>query len=496
MLKGTCLPDFGKLDGLKERLKIFPVADMVKSLVIELDLFNRCQQWGKAAQRQRNLQAIIEDAKDFDINAATLGEASSVEHYLDHLDNENEGVTVKEGFFQEGVKVMTYHGSKGLQWNIVILCSLDNDPMNVRTVKKRFVFGVIYVRMSVPSAGHLYSSYYLTCLPTFLPYSQSNLSDDMENVLDTLTPYVQYVDRVRYEARRLLYVGVTRARDYLITTSLKGGAKSTADKLVPWLTSSGIQSQLNTTGDFRAVWGGGTNVSESRFVEVVDDGTYESPTGPTAWRCRKESSGPTVREAKYLSPSKMEDKVLQESVQPRVIYPVQDEQPSSICVGQGDEYDIMGTCIHNIFAVYCPEAGRAAMRGKAQRIVGAYKMDKMLPNVDSILDSADALYRFLEKHYGKAVRIGHEVPFRNGQGGQVVTGEMDLLWFTAPKECVLIDFKNYPGIIGNVLKRDQKEYVGKHAVQLKAYEEALLAAGVSVKDKLIYYSVLGCLISL
>ncbi len=489
VLKSKALPDFSQLDELKVRLKTLPVADVVKSLIIELDLFHRCQKWGRADQRQRNLQAIIEDAKVFDTNAETLGEASTIEHYLDHLDNEDEGVIVKEGFFQEGVHEITYHRSKGLQWNVVILCSLDDDPLKEKTLKKRFAVGVNYVRMSQPNAVQLYSDYYLTCLPAFISAANANWPDEMMNAIETSASYQQYVERIRYEARRLLYVGVTRARDYLITTSLEKTNMS-------WLTTSGIQPEINNTGDYRAIWGQGVGISESRFVKVADDDSYQSRPEPDKYSCRKEKTIVTEMEGKYLSPSKMKDDVLKNKVQPEVIYPVQDDKPHSILVGSGDEYDIMGTCIHNIFTIYRPEIDRTEMRNKVQHIVDAYKMNKMLPDVDSIVDSINRLYQFLEKRYGKAEKIAHEVPFRNERGGQVVTGEMDLLWYTSPTECVLVDFKNYPGVIGNVLKKSSEEYVGKYAAQLNAYGEALHAAGLEVKDKLIYYSVMGCVVRL
>lgn len=489
VLNNKDLPDFGKLDALKGKLKTLSVADVVKSLIIELDLFHRCQKWGRADQRQRNLQAIIEDAKTFDNNAETLGEASTIEHYLDHLDNEDEGVSVNKGFFQQGVQVMTYHQSKGLQWNVVILGSMDYDPSNEKTLKKRFVVGVNYVRMNNPEAGQLYSDYYLTCLPAFMSAANANWPDQIMKAIDSLDAYQQYVDRIRYEARRLLYVGVTRARDYLITTSLEG-------KQMSWLTSSGIQPDINGTEEFRAVLGKGDNISESRFVKVADDGTYQSRPEPEKYSCRKEKATTIEAEEKYLSPSKLVDDGLKDKVQYSVLFPMRDETPHTINVGSGDEYDIMGTCIHNVFAIYRPEADPAEMRNKAQKIVDAYKLNRLLPDVDSILGSINHLYQFLEKQYGKAVKIAHEVPFRHERGGQVVTGEMDLLWFISPTEYVLVDFKNYPGIIGNVLNKTSDEYVGKYAAQLKAYEEALIAAGMSLKAKLVYYSVLGCLVEL
>lgn len=485
--KVLALDDFKKLATLKDKLKILPVTDIVKTLVIELDLINRCQKWGSAEKRQRTLQAVIEDAKTFDDNAIALGRASSIEHYLEHLDNE--GVIVKEGFFREGVRVLTYHSSKGLQWHIVILCSLDDDSLNEKKLKKRFVFGVNYVRQNAPTAKQLYSEYYLTCLPPFLPASNSNLPDDMMSDIDSLNTYRQYKNRLLYESQRLLYVGVTRARDYLITTSLAGKKNP-----MPWLEASGITPVIAGTGDFRAIWGNGTNIEESKFMQVVDDGKYVGQPEPSDYCCRKEKSSIKNFDIKYLSPSKLTDDTLTQQVQPTVIYPVQDNIPRPIQVGNGDEYDIMGTCIHNIFAIYHPETDKQAMLKKAQHIVKAFGMERMLPDVEGILNSIDGLYQCMENLYGKPVKVEHEVPFHHENNGQVITGEMDLLWYTAEKECVLIDFKNYPGIMKNALDKTNKEYVGKYATQLKAYGDALIATGLTVKAKLIYYSVLGYLV--
>ena len=487
--KVLTLADFDKLTALKERVKTLPVTDIVKTLVIELDIINRCPKWGNAAKRQRTLQAVIEDAKNFDANAIALGQASSIEHYLKHLDDE--GIIVKEGFFREGVRVMTYHKSKGLQWNIVILCSLDNDSLNEKKLKKRFVFGVNYVRTTDPTADNFYSDYYLTCLPSFLSAPQSPLPEDMMSDIEKLVdkPYQKYEGRQSYESQRVLYVGVTRARDYLITTSLAG-------KSMKWLEDSGITPVIDGTADYQAIWGKGKGIELSRFVQVEDDGKYKSKPEPSDYYCRKENKSATVFDVKYLSPSKMEDDTLAQQVQPKVLYPVQNHTPRPIKVNTGDEYDVMGTCIHNIFAIYRPEAAREEMINKAQQTVDAFGMSRMLPDVDGIIDSIAALYQFLEEQYGKAVKIQHEVPFRYESNGQVFTGEMDLLWYTAEKECVLIDFKNFPGKMGEALDKKHDKYVGKYAVQLKAYQYALVDAGIDVKTTLIYYSVLGCLVEI
>lgn len=66
---------------------------------------------------------------------------------------------------------------------------------------------------------------------------------------------------------------------------------------------------------------------------------------------------------------------------------------------------------------------------------------------------------------------------------------MDLFWETA-EGCVLVDYKNYPGY-DNVMDAASDFYAGKYAPQLKAYAEALQAAGKTVRDSLIYYAVRG-----
>jgi ATP-dependent exoDNAse (exonuclease V) beta subunit len=102
----------------------------------------------------------------------------------------------------------------------------------------------------------------------------------------------------------------------------------------------------------------------------------------------------------------------------------------------------------------------------------------------------------LEKTYGKASAIKHEVPFVHPLPGQIVHGEIDLLWYLNDHECVLIDFKNFPGDKASIMNAENRHYAGNYASQLKAYREVLQASDLTVKDTLIYYSVMGCIVRL
>ena len=125
-------------------------------------------------------------------------------------------------------------------------------------------------------------------------------------------------------------------------------------------------------------------------------------------------------------------------------------------------------------------------------------MYEIIPDVDKVIVSIEHLYAWLKDTYGEASAIKHEVPFIHPLPGQVVHGEIDLLWYLNDHECVLIDFKNFPGSKATITTPGEKNehYAGKYAAQLEAYRDVLQKSGLTVRDTLIYYSVMGCVVRL
>ena len=78
--------------------------------------------------------------------------------------------------------------------------------------------------------------------------------------------------------------------------------------------------------------------------------------------------------------------------------------------------------------------------------------------------------------------------------GQIVRGEIDLVWKTA-RGCVLLDYKNYPGSV-DYCNPASDDFTGHFAPQLSIYRKALEAAGEKVLDSLIYYPIQGDLVKL
>ena len=173
-------------------------------------------------------------------------------------------------------------------------------------------------------------------------------------------------------------------------------------------------------------------------------------------------------------------------------YPADIAKASRIDVGTTTQYDTLGTCIHNFMAVYNQDQSREANIETATQIINAFRLANILPKPEQVVHAAEQLYIWMEQTYGKAKKIEHEVPFYiETEEGQIISGEIDLLWYTQDDECVLLDFKNYPGAISNLLKPENEKYAGKYAPQLHLYKQVLDENNISTQAVLVYYAILG-----
>jgi ATP-dependent exoDNAse (exonuclease V) beta subunit len=300
--------------------------------------------------------------------------------------------------------------------------------------------------------------------------------------------YEKVLNKERNELRHLLYVGVTRARDYLTTLS-----KQTAKDKLPilsWIKNTGI-SDGNLSGNAVNLW------QYDDLKPVYEDITECAAAAVSAITTYKHYQYPEnaalSQEPKYLSPSKLpkmdfakEDIEILADLDCRIApYHTKDDNEAAA-----------GTCIHNIFAVYDPTLSHEENVQKATTIRNGNMMYEVIPDVEKVVTSIEQLYAWLKQNYGKPFAIKHEVPFTQPHSGQIVHGEIDLLWMLNNKECILIDFKNFPGDKASIMNPENRHYAGNYASQLKAYCDVLVNSGLTVKDTLIYYSVMGCVVKL
>ena len=480
-------PLISRLKEFKQMVRNLSVSDLLESIVYGLALPEVVAKWEDADNRRQNLHTLCALAKNYDEHCLQMGIGASVGGLLTYfsyvkIDNKVDNAA-------NAVKVLTYHKSKGLEWPYVILSSLEDDSLEVKSFTKKNFWG-IHELCQQGSDGS--TSYTIQLLPRITSAWNTNLPQPVIDMCRTCPTYRRLVEKEKNDLRNLLYVGVTRARDYLTTLSLQGGKNNLPT--LAWIRNTGI-SDGEITNNANHLWGEDNlslqfeNLPEINSEEVADEATtptkytrYEYPPNPEI-----------IREPKYLSPSKL---------------PVMEFAPENIEILEDfncriEPYNTKketeaaaGTCIHNIFAVYDPRLSHAENVEKATLIRNGNDMYEVIPDVDKVITSIEQLYAWLKTTYGEASSVKHEVPFLHPLPGQMVHGEIDLLWCLNDKECVLIDFKNFPGSKAAITNPDNEHYAGLYASQLKAYRDVLQASGLTVKDTLIYYSVMGCVVRL
>lgn len=480
-------PLIEKLVAFMKAGRDFSVSDLVENVIYALSLPEVVAKWGEKEIRQQNLSTVRALARQYDSHCQQMGIGASVGGFISYLSYAKVENKIDNSI--NAVKVLTYHKSKGLEWNYVIMDSLFDNKMKDDHFALWNYWGVREMRSE--DNDH-YVIQYLPRIMSSITAKSTLPQLYLDNVIQ-LPSYKTIKERETNQLRHLLYVGMTRARDYL--TTLGRCSSSKTNKSVPtafWIKNAGISEGVMNQS-LGALWGENnldgspediTNIPEADKSKATEYRYFDYPELVIF-----------EREPKYLSPSKLpqiefakEDITIVKDLECRIEpYRTKEENQAAA-----------GTCIHNIFAVYDPTLSHEENVEKATSIRNGNNMYEIIPDVDKVITSIEHLYAWLENTYGKASSIKHEVPFIQPLPGQVVHGEIDLLWMLNDHECVLIDFKNFPGSKATITTPGEKNehYAGNYASQLKAYREVLQTSGLTVKDTLIYYSVMGCVVKL
>jgi len=476
--------ELGKLDDLKAVVGNGSIAGIVRSAVIRLDLLNRCAMWGLAEERRRNLTCLINAAEAYDADCLSAGQSATVEGFLAEI---SQGVPVPDGYFGGGVTVCTYHKSKGLEWNVVILTGLASDSTSEKKNLERYTQGVRAIRIGTPDPSNIYSEYYLSAIP---PISSSAVTGEAKKAILASDGYNDYCTEQKEEAQRLLYVGFTRARDYLISTSNRQNGQWGK---MAWFDAIGLPTDIVDpywpNESLQTVWGPDTE--PCFFRKIVCMKAPEVPAQAN-YRCLPDCEPDATEEPSRILPSAIPMSEDLSKVALRLVGS-DDAAFTQIVktVSPQDRETAIGTCIHNIFAAYDPKAPLEESEELARRTVRNFQLGKYIPEPESLIKSISGLYDYLTATYGPAVAKGREIPFREIHNGQTCVGSIDFVWYTSDKECVLVDYKNLSMATAAVVDPDSEEYIGHYIPQQKAYKDALERSGLKVRDCILHLSLQG-----
>lgn len=458
------------------------VSSLVESVIIEMDLYGESRHWDTTTRGFNILRTCIEIARQYEEHCLQLGLPATISGYMNYVDT----TEIKTEGDSDGVCLYTIHGSKGLEWKYVILTSLDND-MFYKFYSWNY-FGVQTRHESTPSADNLYIPMTITVLPWIYGGAHNPPAEVLASIQgEDKKKDEDLINSVKSEAKRKLYVGMTRASEHLILAHIK--TKKIGDPM-KWFHNIDVKTEKLAD-----------SMNQIDIFNTKDIFTIENVPSPED-------------EKALIYPSQRNtDKVLSLLVDSADAYQSRDIQPSMIdCVA--DEVKVLldeprqripiekvrdedtmakvGTCIHNIFCAIDVNHNEKFVNDA----ILAHEMQTYLTKAKPILQAWDWLVEFMTKQFGPAIATYHERPFKYESNGQITTGSIDLVWKTE-QGCIVIDYKTYPNWKKEtVTSPENKHYAGKHKGQLDCYEKALSLSGEKVLAKLIYYPVNGMIVQL
>lgn len=206
-----------KLNDLRPRMADLSSSEILDFLLNELHLRHLISAWGQFDQRQDNVDALRHYARRYEEACNRLHSGASLGGFLLWLDELN-----RAGQDQQGagagphtVNVLTYHRSKGLEWPVVICHNLENRMRDS-------VYGM-ELEEEKPGEldlenilGHRWVRYWVN------PYQDQEKNMPLYEKISESEAQKKATRKALEEEARLLYVGLTRARDYLIFPSRAG----------------------------------------------------------------------------------------------------------------------------------------------------------------------------------------------------------------------------------------------------------------------------------
>lgn len=445
------------------------ISSLVESLVIELDLYALVHSWENALAEETNLQVLIDLAKKYEDAATKLARPATVAGFIDFFTNQQQQGAAND----EGVRLYTYHKSKGLEWKVVIMLSLDNDAADATKIATLSMLGCHHRREQQPTAENTNPPMTISLVTNI--YGKTN--EAKAAVVSRLQnhPLWESVSNQEIaENARLLYVGVTRAREILI---LAPKAKDNAVNL-SWFRSVGVKNiqQILNENEKQDLLGIGMPL----HIERIDtDHLLEQPEEPVNTIHNVSAEFSPLDNLLYVSPSKA-------GTTPHNIVPINDKEHRMHANSNGQDA-LMGDFIHQVFC--CCDDGISV--DQIVELRDSYSFtDKNMSEPARLLDSWKYLTDTLEARYGKAIKRHHEKPFRHmDSNGHIVSGYIDLIWETEDAY-VVVDYKTCPGNYSLVFNPVSEHFAGRHGDQLDCYQQALEAEDKkNVKAKLIYYPV-------
>ena len=445
----------GRISDIRKAIDNQSVSAAIETMVVELNLVDLIKRIDPKAPTHNYCAALQSKAATYEGLCANFGLSSTLVGFVEYLKEQ----PIEYPGDDNGVSVMTYHKSKGLEWPCVILCSLHKAPVD----PKKAFFGALTYNTKTETLLRL------------IPGSIKGLTSGIMNRFENNDFFKEIRCTTINEAKRLMYVGMTRPKEQLILTTY--GSKNGDD----WLTAIGCDTIDSHSPASVINWG---NANWKHLVtEYVVPEQEDTVAETIEFKVLKQPKERPSFDMKFVSPSKAKSIKQQYTVEQCANF----AERISATAADGKDNTI-GDFIHHTMCLWNGD------KAIIETLANAYGVSV---DVEVVAISITNFWSWMENTYGKATQIDRELPFSFvNEKGQVVTGEIDLVYRTTEGD-VLVDYKTYQGSVAHLTDESNDFHTGKkYGGQISLYEEALKRNNSVIRDRLVCYLSLGVIIKM
>ena len=419
--------------------------------------------WGpdsvKAAQRQRNLDALLDLVVLYEEHCRAQHEAATLTGFLFWLEEPSSPELDLQPVVTAGdaVHVLTYHRAKGLEWPVVVLTDFDYEEMS-RLWEPR-VTQTAPFDIAAPLAGRA-----VRWWPDL--FGRRTRGVPARQRIEESDEAQECIRLALEEQRRLAYVGMTRARDLLVIAlpdaKLRQGAWMHAVD-APFLLPDGDALELPH----------GTAVPSA--VREFQADTSVAAAGPFAPRWFEERT----RVHFPRTPARPSD------AQPVASASVAEivEFGQRIPVAGGDMTQV-GNGLHAVIAMVLVNPDAAGAVERARAVLEAHGVAASVRPEDAVAAAQRFLDFIRDRFRPDAIRVEYPIAHLLDDGRQAA-GRIDVVLETDDGP-VIVDHKSSP-----LARSEWESQALSHSGQLAAYQQVFEAAGRPAASTWIHLAVTG-----
>lgn len=459
-------PLLSELAKLRADMPILSPLEALQTVVAHGQLSAIVLRWSRDENEVRtrlaNLEALLALARTYEESSRSTGQSASVSGLILWLGEQAEADldTLAQPAI-DAVAVLTHHGSKGLEWPVVILTDLE------KQVKTR-LWSISTVSQSVVDVQNPLQGRFIRFWPwPFGKMSKVSIADPIDQSEIAKAFRAAAIE----EERRLLYVSMTRARDQLVFAR---GGKETPESWISTISADWLKGEKEAK----------TLKPPSGDAIPYEHLILDAPDAPVTGGAGKETLHWFKGALGIAQGSRLPLKF-----NPSSAIQIECKVVETVVVGKrmslkdGVDMAQLGTAIHGCIGTHFTDPAAPITEAEIASILQRMEVgDAVVPQ--ELLVQISAFSAWIKTRWPEAVPYAEIPTVMQMPTGQVLQGRIDFL-LKVTGGWILIDHKSSPGGADRWDAMAQ-EYAG----QLAAYKDAIeRASGEKVLENWLFLPV-------